>query len=95
MHSKAQFLAGTQILHHRPDLGHQISWGDRIRLMGTVVASDFAVVLVLLKDIPPGSWVALSPDNRLMLAWGADMRGVLLEARRAGESDPIMLRVPR
>ena len=52
-------------------------------------------MLVLLKDIPAGFWVALSPDNRLVLAWGSDMRSVLLEARGAGEADPIMLRVPR
>lgn len=62
--------------------------------MDVAIASDFSAVLVLLKDIPAGAWVALSADNRLVLAAGADMRAVLLEAQKAGEADPIMLRVP-
>jgi hypothetical protein len=62
--------------------------------MATLVASDFAVLTVLLKDIPSGAWVALSSDNRMVLAFGTDMRSVLIEAKRAGEVDPIMLRVP-
>jgi hypothetical protein len=62
--------------------------------MAAVLASDFSVVLVLLKDIPAGAWVALAPDNSSVLAFGTDMRSVLLEAKRAGEADPIIMRVP-
>lgn len=62
--------------------------------MGTVVASDFSIMMVLLKNIPGGSWVALSSDNRWILALGQDMRMVLNEARKSGEHDPILLRVP-
>ncbi len=63
--------------------------------METIVASDFSVVLVLLRNIPSGSWVAISRDNRLVLASGRDMRTVLNGARKSGEPDPILLRVPR
>jgi hypothetical protein len=62
--------------------------------MASVVVGDFSMVLVLLKGIPSGAWVALSSDNSIVLAVGADMRAVLREARKAGEADPIMLRVP-
>ncbi len=62
--------------------------------MAIVVASDFAVLTVLLKDIPSGAWVALSSDNSTVLAFGPDMRIVLIEAKRAGEADPILMRVP-
>jgi len=62
--------------------------------MATLVASDFAVLTVLLKDIPSGAWVALSSDNSVVLAFAADMRTVLIEAKRAGEANPIIMRVP-
>lgn len=62
--------------------------------MGTAGTTDFSIVLVLLREIPAGAWVALSSDNRLILASGSDMRTVLMEAHQAGERDPILLRVP-
>lgn len=60
-----------------------------------VAGNDFSVVLVLLREVPAGSWVAISSDNRLILASGQDMRTVLIAAKNAGESDPIVIRVPR
>jgi len=48
----------------------------------------------LLKDIPRGAWVAVSSDQARVIAFGADMRDVLQEARSKGEPDPIILRVP-
>lgn len=59
--------------------------------MATVPALDFAA---LLKDIPRGAWVAISADQHRVIAFGADMRKVLEDAKQTGEIDPIITRVP-
>jgi hypothetical protein len=59
--------------------------------MAATSANDLAN---LLKDIPPGLWVALSSDNRVVLGFGSDMRKVLEDGKKAGEPNPILLRVP-
>jgi len=46
-----------------------------------------------LKGMPAGSWVAISQKNNLTLAFGADPRDVLREARGKGERLPLMVRV--
>lgn len=48
----------------------------------------------LLKDIPPGAWVAISKDRDRVVAFGAEMREVLEEAARRGEREPLIYRVP-
>lgn len=48
----------------------------------------------LLKDIPRGAWVAISPRTETVVAYGADMRRVLEDAKSKGEPHPIMTRVP-
>ena len=52
---------------------------------------DFATVL---RDVPKGSWVALSNDKKRLLAFGPDMDRVIDQAHEAGESDPIIARIP-
>ena len=48
----------------------------------------------ILKDVPPGAWVALSSDQKLVVAFAADMRDAIKAASQAGEQEPIVLRVP-
>lgn len=48
----------------------------------------------LLEDIPRGAWVAVSEDRQHVVAYGADMRDVLMRAREMGEKNPIIMRVP-
>ena len=48
----------------------------------------------LLKDIPRGAWVAISSDNERVITYGSDMRAVLEEARRMGEAEPLITRIP-
>jgi hypothetical protein len=47
----------------------------------------------LLKDIPAGAWVAISEQQHKAIAYGADARTVLMEARVQGERLPLMLRM--
>jgi len=48
----------------------------------------------LLQGIPAGAWVAISERQHKAIAYGADARWVLNQARRLGERLPLMLRVP-
>jgi hypothetical protein len=48
----------------------------------------------LLKDIPPGSWVAVSLDPDRVVASGPDAQFVFDQAKEAGEDAPLMVRVP-
>ncbi len=55
------------------------------------LAIDFGT---LLRGIPKGAWVAISENQERVVAYSADMHDVLEQARRLGEADPIILRVP-
>jgi len=57
--------------------------------MSTLVAN----LADLLKDIPAGAWVAISEQEHKTIAYGADARTVLVEARGKGERLPLMLRM--
>jgi hypothetical protein len=46
----------------------------------------------ILKDIPPGAWVAV--EQYRVIAYGADMQQVLAEARKRGAREPLILKVP-
>jgi hypothetical protein len=59
--------------------------------MAPAPAVDFGE---LLKDVPPGAWVALSNDETHVVAYAADMRDAIKAANEAGEQEPIFLRVP-
>ena len=48
----------------------------------------------LLADVPKGAWVALSKDQGRVIAYAAELEEVLRKAKEAGESDPIITRVP-
>ncbi len=49
----------------------------------------------LLKGVPCGAWVAISTDRKHVIVYGADMRKVLEEAKKKGEPNPIILRIPQ
>jgi hypothetical protein len=49
----------------------------------------------LLKDVPPGAWVAISPDKTKVLAYAADMRDAIAKAREKYSERPIVFRVPQ
>jgi hypothetical protein len=59
--------------------------------MLTVPAIDLAG---LLKDIPRGSWVAISADETHVVASGPDMQTVIETAKKLGAPAPIITRVP-
>ena len=59
--------------------------------MATVPSLDLAKVL---EGVPRGAWVAISEEKEEVITYGADMRTVLEEARRLGEKDPLITRVP-
>ena len=46
----------------------------------------------ILKDVPAGAWVAL--EHHRVVAYGADMQQVLVEARSKGSSNPLIVKVP-
>ena len=50
----------------------------------------------LLKDIPPGAWVALSRDGggTRVLSYSADMKRAIEQAKAMGEEHPRIIRVP-
>jgi hypothetical protein len=48
----------------------------------------------LLKGIPRGAWVAISSRHEKVVAFGAELRAVLEEAKQKGEGDPLVTRVP-
>jgi hypothetical protein len=49
----------------------------------------------LLKDVPPGAWVAISQDEQRVVAYAAEMRDALSKAKELGEEYPIIFRVPQ
>jgi hypothetical protein len=48
----------------------------------------------LLVDVPKGAWVALSRDEERIIAFAGELQEVLNKAKEAGESDPVVIRVP-
>jgi hypothetical protein len=48
----------------------------------------------LLKDVPPGAWVAISQDEQRVVACAAEMRDALSQAKELGEECPIIFRLP-
>jgi len=48
----------------------------------------------LLKDVPRGAWVAISADHDRVVAYGSDIRQVVEDAKRLGETNPVLTRVP-
>jgi hypothetical protein len=48
----------------------------------------------LLVDVPKGAWVALSKDEERVVAYAAELQEAIQKAKEAGESDPVVIRVP-
>jgi len=48
----------------------------------------------LLRNLPAGAWVAISERLNKVVAYGAEVRAVLDDARAQGEHDPLIVRVP-
>lgn len=48
----------------------------------------------VLRDAPPGAWVALSSDKSRIVATGDSITTVSLQARQKGEATPVLIRMP-
>lgn len=48
----------------------------------------------LLSGVPKGAWVALSKDEDRVVAFASELQEALNKAKEAGESDPVVIRVP-
>jgi hypothetical protein len=48
----------------------------------------------LLKDSPPGAWVALSHDERRIVGTAISMQAAAFQAQLNGEHDPVLVRMP-
>jgi hypothetical protein len=48
----------------------------------------------LLKDLPPGAWVAISEEKNAVIAYDAEIRSVVAKAKEHGEDLPLIVRVP-
>lgn len=48
----------------------------------------------LLRDIPPGTWVAISAAQDCVAGTGATIDEALARAREHGETQPSIMRVP-
>jgi len=48
----------------------------------------------LIEGVPKGAWVALSNDEKRVVAYGAELQEAIQKAKEAGENNPVVLRVP-
>jgi hypothetical protein len=48
----------------------------------------------ILKDAPPGAWVALSRDKTSIVGTGDSIRAATYQAQLKGESQPVLMRMP-
>ncbi len=48
----------------------------------------------LLKGVAPGQWVAISADQKKIVAVGQTLQEVLKKAKKTGEEKPFILRIP-
>ena len=48
----------------------------------------------LSKELPPGTWAAVSHDRTRIVCYGRELHEVLEEIRRLGEPDPLLLGPP-
>ena len=49
---------------------------------------------IVLKDAPPGAWVALSHDKTRIVGTGTSIRAAAFEAQLNGEGDPVLIKMP-
>jgi hypothetical protein len=48
----------------------------------------------ILKDAPPGAWVALSHDKKRIVATGGSIAAATFAAQLKGESEPVLIKMP-
>jgi len=48
----------------------------------------------VLKDAPPGAWVALSHDKTHVVGTAKSIEAASLQAQFNGESDPVLIKIP-
>jgi len=48
----------------------------------------------VLKDAPPGAWVALSSDKTRIVGTGDSISAASLQAKQKGEATPVLIRMP-
>jgi len=48
----------------------------------------------ILKDAPPGAWVALSSDKARIVATGRSINAASSKAKQKGETTPVLIRMP-
>ena len=48
----------------------------------------------LLKGLPRGAWVAISSDEKRVVAYAADLNEAIEKAHALGEKNPVVIRVP-
>ncbi len=58
------------------------------------MATTVADLPELLKEIPPGVWVAIWESQNKVLAYGTDLQAAHNEAQQKGEQMPLRVRVP-
>lgn len=49
---------------------------------------------LVLKDAPPGEWIALSLDESRVVGHGETIEDAVKSATKAGEHQPILIRMP-
>jgi len=59
--------------------------------MAAIAPIDLTAVL---KDAPAGEWIALSRDEQRIVGTGKTLDEALSEAKKQGEGEPIVLKVP-
>ena len=62
-----------------------------VGLMAAMTPLDLTEVL---KNAPPGDWIALSNDKKRIVATGKTLDETVKAAKQAGEAHPIVLKVP-
>jgi hypothetical protein len=58
------------------------------------MAMEITEIYQLMDGLPPGAWVAISTEERRVLAFGTDAQKVYSEAKQKGEKVPFIGRVP-
>ena len=48
----------------------------------------------ILKDAPPGAWVALSSDKTRIVGTGDSISAASLQAKQKGDTTPVLIRMP-
>jgi hypothetical protein len=48
----------------------------------------------VLKDAPPGEWIALSMDEKRVMGHGTTISDAVKAAKEAGEEQPVLIKMP-